>query len=190
MEKETTPTNINPNQPAKINPPISNKSFNSTMPIPKPKKPEYTYAGKEPISELLKKTFPKSLIPTKRIASIMGYIFLAVIILSLFQLPLGELLSGKTDIVISVGYPLPFLELNMLNTKEFPAQPKNIIIDIFIYLLLAYLIDVIISLILNNPYLKSKKEQKGIPKVFKNKKPTLIEKTTEKILQEQKNIKI
>ena len=190
MEKQAIPKASNEVPVLKKNTTVPYKTIpetvtpNKTSEKTPQKKPRYYQPGKESLGGLIKKTLPKSLIPTKRVASIMAYIFLGVIVMALFQFPLGELMAGRTDISIFIGYPLPFLEFKLLDNEGSPALPINLFIDILVYLLLAYILDIVISLIINNPKLKSKKERRemGLPQVFKSKKPTLVETATKKVL--------
>ena len=146
-------------------------------------KPEYTQAGKESLSETIGKAIPKQLIPTKRMGSIFGLIILAVIILAAIQFPFGSLMSGNIDVTVNIGLPMHFLEFKL--TGETALKPLGLILDLILYLLLAYAIDVIINLILKNPLLKSEKELKQKPAVFKDQKISLAEKVTEKIISKQ-----
>lgn len=149
---------------------------------PIPKKTEYTYAGKETLSEIIGKAIPKQLIPTKKTGTIFGIIILAVIFLALFQFPFSSLMSGNTDITINIGYPWTFLQFAL--TGETAIKPFGLILDLLLYLLLAYAIDVIINLILKNPLLKTEKQLKQKPAVFKDQKISIAEKVTQKVFKE------
>ncbi len=145
------------------------------------KKIDYIYAGKESLAELIRKSFPKQLIPTKRVGPILGWIFLAVIIIALVQFPFGQMLSGNVDIVMGVGYPWHFLEFDLLNVESFPLLPINLFLDIILYIIIAYIIDIVLNLILTSSIFKSEKEKRRRPIVFKDKKPNVAEKVTKKI---------
>ena len=88
---------------------------------------------------------PKPLIPTKKTASILSFIFLAIIILGIFQFPLSSLLSGKTDIAIKIGWPLTFLKFDLEDSDEFPLKFFGLIFDLILCLIIAYAIDVAIN---------------------------------------------
>ena len=186
IKKEVTP---NPNTPATPTPGTSKTAPNTPVatknPNPKatPKKVNYQYAGKENIGEVVRKTIPKQLIPTKRIGAIFGGVFILVLIIAAFQFPLGALMSGQTEVEISVGYPIPFL--NLSETEGSPTNPVYLILDLLIYLVLAYAIDITINLIVKNPLVRSKKEAVKRPTVFKNKKKTIVEKAVEKVAIEK-----
>ena len=148
-----------------------------------PKKVNYEYAsGKETISENLGKAIPKQFIPTKRVGTIFGIIILAVIILAAIQFPFGSLMSGNTEVTVDIGYPWTFLQFEL--SGETAAKPIGLTLDILLYLLLAYAIDVIINLIIKNPLLKSENQLKQKPAVFKDQKISIAEKVTQKVLKE------
>src|SRR3989344_3750367 len=79
--------------------------------------------------------------PTKRTSWILGYLFLFVVIWSLFSFPYGKLLSGNLDIQIEIGLPVNFLVLDLVEPENFPLRVSGFIIDFFIYLLIAYALD-------------------------------------------------
>ena len=146
------------------------------------KKPKYKYAGKETISQILAKSIPKQFIPTNRMATILGFIFLATIVLALIQFPYGKLMSGDPNVIIGIGYPWSFLELGIKETES-PLQAKGLFLDLIIYIILAYAIDVIISFTLNIKLLKSKEDLKKRPILFKNPKPTIADRITKKVFE-------
>lgn len=145
------------------------------------------YHGKESLGKIIKKSFPKQLIPTKKTNIIFGLIFLAVIILAGIQFPFGQMLSGNLDITISIGYPWHFLEFNLSDTEKSPILILNLFLDLILYIILAYAIDIILNLILKNPLLKSEEQTSQQPVIFKDKKPTIAEKVTEKVFEGPKN---
>jgi len=134
---------------------------------------KYIHAGGASIAEKVQKTIPEVLFPTERFAGIMGIIFLAVIVMAAVQFPLQKLMSGETDITIEIGYPYPFLELKILNPNEPPLRLNNLIIDIIIYLLISYALDVAINFFLTMPLIKSKEERQGTPKIYKDITPEI-----------------
>jgi len=84
---------------------------------PIPQKINYKYASKEPLGQVIAKAIPKQFIPTKRFNTIFEGIFILVLIISLLQLPFSSLLAGNTDVSIKVGYPLTFLELELVEVE-------------------------------------------------------------------------
>jgi len=143
----------------------------------------YKYANKETFTDIINKSIPKQLIPNKKMATILGLIFLAVIIIALFRFPYGSLMTGNLNIIVNIGYPWPFLVLNPSAIEELPIRIINLILDILLYLILAYVINIIINLTLNNPLTKSKEEIQKRPIIFKDRKPTIAEKVTEKVVK-------
>ena len=150
---------------------------------PQLRSPEYKYAGKESLSEIIGKAIPKQLIPTKKTGTIFGIIILAVIVLALFQFPFGALMSGNTEITIDIGYPWTFIQFDL--SGETALKPLGLTLDLILYLLLAYAIDISINLILKNPLLKSESELKQKPTIFKDRKQSIAEKVTDKIIPKQ-----
>ena len=150
-------------------------------------KPTYKYAGRETLSEIIRKNIPKQFITTDRFATILGLIFLTIVVLALIQFPFEKLLSGDTDIIIGIGYPWPFLELEIENPEEPPVRYLNLFLDLILYLILSYAIDISINLITNTSLIKSKKKQREQPKIYKSIKPTLADKMTKKVFNEEKS---
>ena len=205
MPEEVTQPTIEDLTPSNAKAPAAKPIPKKTIPLKKPtsKKPEYKtisepqapiqklkptykYAGKESLAKILRKSIPKQFIPTERFASILGLIFLAVVLLALFQFPFSKLLSGDTSIIIGIGYPLHFLELGIETATESPLRPLGLFLDIMLYLILAYTIDIVINLITDTRIIKSKEELKKQPKVFKNKKPSAADKMTQKVFAKNK----
>jgi hypothetical protein len=103
-------------------------------------------------------------------------------VLAVFQFPFGSLMSGNIDVVVSIGYPWIFIEFAL--SGETAAKPIGLTLDILLYLLLAYAIDISINLIIKNPLLKSENQLKQKPAVFKDQKISIAEKVTQKVLKE------
>ncbi len=168
--KEDNPT-IEEKTSQKKEPEISNKPSINKKSVNRnkvAKEIKYKSAEHQNPIEFLKKNIPKELIPTNRTGYILGYVYLAVIIIALLQFPLGSLLSGKTDISISVGIPMPFLVFDVLNPLSLPIRFGGLIVDLIIYLFIAYAIDILIGYFLNS--FKKIKEEKERPKIFKTAK--------------------
>ncbi len=145
------------------------------------KKIDYKYAGKESLAEIIRRSFPKQLIPTERIGPILGWIFLAVVIIALVQFPFGQMLSGNIDITINVGYPWHFFEFDLLNPGGVPILPMNLVLDFILYMMVAYIIDIVLSLVLEASFINSKDRAKQRPIVFKDQNPSVAEKVTKKV---------
>jgi hypothetical protein len=149
-------------------------------------KVKYRYAGKESIIQAIKKALPKEFFPTKRMEVILGYIFLAVVILSIFRFPLLSLMRGDEIAVIGIGFPFfNFFVFDLVNPKNFPLRIWGLIFDIIIFLIIAYIIDVIINFVHYRAKSLTKEERGKRPKVLKVKdKKTIAEKITDKIFDE------
>jgi hypothetical protein len=195
-EKEVNLPEIGDSKP-KI--PIQNSKVRKPLPksIPKTKdptntptlqqpikkiKPAYKYIGKESLASQIRNAIPKQLIPTNRFTAILGIIFLLVIILSLIQFPFSKLLSGDVTVVIKIGYPMSFLELGSDYEKS-PLQIPGLIVDLIIYLILTYIIDVTINLILSAHIFKSKEELMKKPKIYKNTDTTIADKVVKEVFK-------
>jgi len=161
-----------------------------TPTIPTPQQTAYKYAGKESLSQIISKAIPEQLIPTKRIGTIFGAVFILVLIIAAFQFPLGSVMSGNTDTTIKVGYPWTFLELALTESDTRPIKSIALIFDLLLYIILAYGIDITINLILKNPLIQSEKQIKQKPTIFKNQKPSITEKVAEKITEKVTKEKI
>jgi len=72
----------------------------------------------------------------------LGLIFLGVVLFSLIQFPFGSLMTGKIDIVISVGYPWHFLEFGLENPSKSPLLMGGLALDMLLYVVVAYVLDV------------------------------------------------
>ncbi|VVB80494.1 Uncharacterised protein [uncultured archaeon] len=86
-------------------------------------------------------------------------ILLAVLIQGMILSPfksLGTLTSG--EMTFKLGYPYTFFELNSLNPDSNPFVWQAVLKDIVIYLLLAYVIEIILKLIML-PFSKKKPEE-------------------------------
>lgn len=145
------------------------------------KKVGYSYAGKESIEEIIYKSFPRQLRPTKRTNSYFGTIFLIVLIMAFINFPYNAFMTGDTEVTINVGYPWVFLKFDLSDIEANPLQIGGLIIDLLLYFFIAYIADIFTSLILTNPLLVSKKDSKKRPKIFEDRQSTIAEKLTEKL---------
>jgi len=132
-------------------------------------KPDYKYAGKETLTEIIKRTFPRQLIPTKRMGAIFGGLFLLAMLLAVFKFPLNSLISGNANVSIEIGYPYPFLDFGLTAIEESPLRIGGLAIDLILYLIISYLADILLTLALRNPFSGSKQAKKR-PTVFKDKR--------------------
>jgi hypothetical protein len=112
-----------------------------------------------------KKSIPKAMHPTKKSGYIFGALFLLAVIITLVTFPYGSMLAGNVDITVSVGFPLPFLEFDLVNPEALPLRFTGLIVDILVYLVLSYLLDIAINYLFEIKLLKSKEEKDRIPEV-------------------------
>jgi hypothetical protein len=156
----------------------------------KPRTPEgvkYKFASKESFLVTLSKATPKELKPTKKTGYAFGGIFLIVVVIALLKFPIGEMMAGNANVSLEVGIPKTFLEFDLMDPAGAPAKIDGLIIDLLIYIFIAYAIDVIINLVINNRLLESKEERAKRPQIFKDKNQpkTIAEKVTKKVLGKQ-----
>lgn len=109
---------------------------------------------------------PKQFRPTKKFITILGIIILAVIAYGLFQFPYASLMNGNTDVSVDIGFPFPFLQFSLSDPNQFPLNISGFLIDILIYIVISYAIDIIIGLIINNPTQEQSTETS--PQIFKD----------------------
>jgi len=133
-------------------------------------KPEYRYAGKETLTELIGRTFPRRLIPTKRMGFLFGFLFLITLILAIFQFPFNSLIAGDANISIEIGYPYPYFDFGLTNVEKSPLNLPGLLIDMLLYLIIAYLLDIATTLFLENPLMASEEEKEKHLKIFKDQK--------------------
>jgi len=151
---------------------------------------EYIDTFKPTVKAKIGSVVPRSMIPTKRTGYILSGIFLIVVVWALVSFPLGSFISGNINQKIIVGIPYSFLEFDLANPSTPPIKIAGLILDLLIYLLLAYIIDVVISLVLNNPLLDSEEKKANAPRVFRNvesqteTKETFADKLTKKMFNE------
>jgi hypothetical protein len=154
--------------------------------VPTTKKPEYKYAGKETLTEIIGKALPRQLIPTKRMGAIFGFLFLLALILAIFQFPLSELIAGEANVSITIGFPYPFLDFGLTDVEQSPIRTAGFAIDLILYLFIAYAIDILISVAIKNPLIGTKEQAEKKPTTFKDQKSKSISETiTKKILEKQ-----
>jgi hypothetical protein len=131
------------------------------------KTPEYKSIEKEAARESIEKIVPNHLIPSKRLATILALVFLAVISLAIIQLPYSEIMKGNLE--IEIGYPLTFLDFKT-TTEELPIKPLNLTIDIIIYLIISYIIDIFLTFIISTNTTKIRQQEGKGPKVYETQK--------------------
>jgi hypothetical protein len=154
---------------------------------------DYKYAGRESLYELLRRTLPKEFIPTDRMGPILGIIFVAIILLGMLQYATSgalDFMNADPETImnnsIKIGVPFKFLVFDAVETEQFPLKWGWLILDLMVYIFLAYVIDVGINYAHSQAKSLTKDERKKRPKILKveQKKGTLAEKITEKIFED------
>jgi hypothetical protein len=83
---------------------------------------------------------PKEYIPTERVFYILGVIILFSWIISAFTFPIGDLMSGKENFTINVGYPKPMLSLG--NSEMLPFNFGGIFLDLALFFVIALTLEI------------------------------------------------
>jgi len=109
-----------------------------------------------------KKGFPKEFRPSDKTNYIFLAIFLGVLIYGFLQFPFSSIFSlNQENISLELGYPFIFFELNLGNPEGFPFKIGGLVLDLLIYVAIAYVLEVTINLVfMKNPF-ESKKVEKG-----------------------------
>jgi hypothetical protein len=107
-----------------------------------------------------KSAFPRELKPTKKT----NYIFIAILVVVLLwgfiQFPWGSVFSLEQEVQIKLGYPMAFFYLDLMNPEGFPFKFGGLIVDLLIYVIIAYIIDVVLNVAFMKPPVSKKKEPK------------------------------
>lgn len=141
---------------------------------PKTKASEYVSADKLK-KEDLQKTIPLELRPTKRFSYIFGGIFIAILLVSFLQFPFSSFLSGNVEnMAIEIGIPLRFFVFDLNDPEVFPLKVDGLLLDIAIYLIVAYAIEVALNVFMRSSVSKAirriKNEKEAKPELYELKK--------------------
>jgi hypothetical protein len=124
--------------------------------------------------EDIKAIIPKPFFPTKRVNYIFIGILVLVVLINFTKFPLSQFMSMASmdeELKFEIGWPLPMFVLNFFNPEEFPLKFGGLILDLFLYILIAYFVDIFISYILNTEVmdrvLNRKERLEARPKVLK-----------------------
>lgn len=101
--------------------------------------------------------------PTKRTEFFFGTIMFIILAISILNFPISSFFSTNPDLQIkfSIGWPVSFFQLNLSDTETMPVKFIPLILSVAIYLLIAYILDVLISLIIF--YTRKKQENSEQP---------------------------
>lgn len=91
------------------------------------------------------------LIPTKRITFILGGILILVLIISFSKFPIGSFMSMNPgeSVSFSIGWPVTFFTLDLINPTTMPILWMPLVLSLLSYFIIAYIIDVVISVIIS-----------------------------------------
>jgi len=88
-------------------------------------------------------------IPTRRTEVLFLLILVIVFLASLVNFPVSDFLNSEdSQIAFRVGWPLSFFQVTLENFDKMPFIFVNLIEDILLYLVIAYLGDIIFGVIL------------------------------------------
>lgn len=134
------------------------------------KKEEKKEIKKDPnkeIVEAIKTTIPKDFFPTsKLVAEVFGIIFIIALLWSVVGTNIWEMGSAGADLSVDIGWPWGFLTLSAEESEGLPINFWNLILDMLLYLVVAYVVSVVITVIAAgfkkgpNVAPRSKKEEK------------------------------
>ena len=108
--------------------------------------PDYIYVGnKEEAKKTLSELIPIPFIPTEKTVYAFLGVLVLVILLSFSTVSIGSLTSLESTSIIQVGYPYTFLSFSTDSSEI--INFKNLFIDLLLYILIGYAIDILINLI-------------------------------------------
>ncbi|MCR4284706.1 MAG: hypothetical protein NUV97_01515 [archaeon] len=143
---------------------------------------EYALAEKKSILQGLRDSLPEGAHPTKRTGYILSIIFGLVVLIGALNFPFFSVFSGNTNIEINIGWPLIFLNFQLNNIDSSPIKVGNLIVDILLWVFLAYAIDILINIIMSTKFTKTEEEKKAIPHIYEDKKSkSIADRVTKKV---------
>lgn len=142
----------------------------------------YAYVGEGRKENKTSKKLKKIFTPDKKITSAFVLIFIVVIIVAAMNFPIGAFMSGNMEATINVGIPLTFLEFKLSGSGS-SFFIENFIIDLLLYSLLAYILNVALNFLTSISLFKKKAVAEEQPTVFKDQKVTATEKLVEKVAE-------
>ncbi len=103
--------------------------------------------------------------PTKSTEYIFSILLVSSLLISLTIFPISSLFNpGDSEVEFKVGFPWPFFEVSTNNSNDSPLKFFGLLGDMLIYLLIAYILNVLINVI-SLKFFPEKKEEpnKGTP---------------------------
>lgn len=102
--------------------------------------------------------------PTAKTGKFFGTIFVLVVVIGFVFVNWFSLFSMSLDIEVKVGLPMTFFDLSLQHPETLPIQWVGLIVDLLLYLILAYFADVLCNYIYQR--IEVAKEKKR-PEVYK-----------------------
>jgi len=88
-------------------------------------------------------------IPGKITAYLFCIVLVIVLIAGLVTTPFSSIFNASSEIVVfKLGYPLVFFELSTLSVNALPLKFGEMIVDLFLYFILAYVIELFIQMVI------------------------------------------
>ncbi len=123
---------------------------------------EYLGSGKSANSDFEQKKNTK-FIPDKKMFFIFLAICLIVLGFNLSKFPISKFFSMTSldeGLAIELGWPIQFLLFDLYSTENTSFKIGFFLIDLFVWVLLAYIINVLLNLILQSKFVKNLLEKK------------------------------
>ncbi len=108
------------------------------------RKIEYYQAEKLSWNDFVK-TIQKEFVPGKLLGYSVAVIFLLVIIFGIIMLPWAKFTNFSNiegNLEIKIGIPWTFFKVNLTQADEMPIQFKGLFLDLIVYLIIGYMINV------------------------------------------------
>ncbi len=127
--------------------PPTQKQIQPLVQKTKPKEIEYHQSEKLSIKDLII-TIPSEFKPNKIMSYSLVIIILLVILTGLAFAPWGaftDFSSIEKNISIEIGFPWTFFKVELNNPEKLPLKIGNFLLDLLLYLIAAYLINIAIN---------------------------------------------
>lgn len=130
-----------------------------------------TWRQRNSISEFFNKH--PEFTPTSITNWLFSAFFIFAVAWGIFNVPWAKLMAGNTDVSINIGVPWPFFVIELMKPENLPIKFQGFLLDLLIYVLVAYSVDIIISYTVRRIKDYKKKHPANLYKLEKNKKQEL-----------------
>lgn len=96
--------------------------------------------------------------------------FIFVVGWGIFTVPWSKLLAGQTDVSILIGIPWPFFVIELMKPDSVPIKFTGFLLDLLLYVLVAYAFDILISFVIRKIKDYKKKHPAKLYRLEKDKK--------------------